>query len=392
MTRALVIGGGPAGLIAAEALLDAGIEVTLADHKPSLGRKFLMAGKSGLNLTRIEEPDRFQAAYGNAADRLAPMLARFGPEEVRIWASTLGQATFTGSTGRLFPVVMKASPLLRAWLARLDGKGLDRHARWHWQGWDGRDVLFDTPDGPRRMTPDATVLALGGASWARLGSDGVWATRFRETGLPLSPFAASNAGISVAWSAHMAPHFGAPLKALAFRAGDIVSRGEAILTRHGLEGGGVYKLAPAIREGHALTIDLAPDLDLPALTNRLSRPRGKQSLSNHLRKTLHLAPQAQALLMEVARPLPSNPAALAQIIKALPVPHDGLRPMDEAISTVGGVPWEALDAGLMLKDRPGLFCAGEMIDWDAPTGGYLITACLATGLWAGEHAARYCQR
>ncbi|MCR8549317.1 TIGR03862 family flavoprotein [Salipiger sp. P9] len=389
MSDALVIGGGPAGLMAADALLSAGHSVCLAEAKPSVGRKFLMAGKSGLNLTRAQPFGPFLAAYGGAEAALRPMLSGFTPEAVRDWAEGLGQTTFAGSTGRVFPTAMKASPLLRAWLARLEAMGLDRRLRWRWTGWEGAACLFDTPEGPRRLTPRATVLALGGASWARLGSDGAWAEPLAAAGIALAPFLPANAGLTVGWSAHMAPHFGAPLKTVAFRAGPLHSRGEAVITARGLEGGGLYPLSPALREGAALEVDLAPDLPLEEVQARLARPRSKQSLSNHLRKQLGLSSAARALLMECGRPLPGDPAALARRIKALRVPHTGLRPLDEAISTAGGVPFAALDEGLMLRARPGTFCAGEMIDWEAPTGGYLLTACLATGLWAGRHAARY---
>ncbi|AWI84771.1 aminoacetone oxidase family FAD-binding enzyme [Alloyangia pacifica] len=395
MSGALVIGGGPAGLMAADALLSAGHAVVLAEAKPSLGRKFLMAGKSGLNLTKAEPLGEFLAQYGAAAPALHPMLSAFPPEEVMHWAEGLGQSLFTGSTGRVFPHGMKASPLLRAWLARLDGMGLERHMRWRWTGWDDDHagaVLMDTPDGALRLTPDVTVLALGGASWARLGSDGQWADIFSGAGLPVTPFAPANAGLCVDWSAHMKAQFGAPLKGVAFHAGDLVSRGEAVISARGLEGGGLYPLSPALRAGAALTVDLCPDVELATLTKRLSRPRGKQSLSNHLRKVVSLSPAGRALLMECARPLPEEPAALAALLKALPVPHAGLRPIDEAISVAGGVPFAALDAGLMLKDRPGVFVAGEMLDWEAPTGGYLLTGCLATGLWAGRAAAERLNR
>ncbi|MCA0938407.1 TIGR03862 family flavoprotein [Salipiger pacificus] len=395
MSGALVIGGGPAGLMAADALLSAGHAVVLADSKPSLGRKLLMAGKSGLNLTKAEPLSEFLTRYGAAAPALRPMLSAFPPEEVMHWAEGLGQSLFTGSTGRVFPHGMKASPLLRAWLARLDGMGLERHVRWRWTGWDedgSGAVSMETPDGALRLTPDVTVLALGGASWARLGSDGQWAGIFRDAGLPVTPFAAANAGLCVDWSAHMKAQFGAPLKGVAFHAGDLVSRGEAVISARGLEGGGLYPLSPALREGAALTVDLCPDVELATLTKRLSRPRGKQSLSNHLRKVVTLSPASRALLMECARPLPEDPATLAALLKALPVPHSGLRPIDEAISVAGGVPFAALDAGLMLKARPGVFVAGEMLDWEAPTGGYLLTGCLATGLWAGRAAAERLSR
>ena len=389
MTGAIVIGGGPAGLMAAEALLDAGQHVTLIEAKPSVGRKFLMAGKSGLNLTRAQAFGPFLASYGLAEAALRPMLADFTPEQLRDWAGALGQETFAGSTGRVFPTAMKASPLLRAWLARLDAAGLERRLRWRWQGWDGTQLRFETPEGPQTLNPDATILTLGGASWARLGSDGVWADHFRDAGLPVTPFQPANAGLCVEWSAHMAAHFGTPLKNVSFRAGEFTSRGEAVISARGLEGGGLYSLTPALRDGADLVIDLAPDIALPELAQRLSRPRGKLSMANHLRRSLRLSPAARALLTEWTRPLPEDPKALAARLKALPVRHAGLRPMDEAISTAGGVPFSALTPELMLRDRPGTFCAGEMLDWEAPTGGYLLTASLATGRWAGQAAARW---
>ncbi|MCE0506015.1 TIGR03862 family flavoprotein [Roseivivax sp. GX 12232] len=387
-SSALVIGGGPAGLMAAEALLDAGWRVTLAEQKPSLARKFLMAGKSGLNLTKAEPAEEFLKAYGAAADWLAPMLAAFGPEAAVRFAEELGQEVFTGSTGRVFPKVMKASPLLRAWLARLEAKRLEVRTRWRWTGGAG-PFIFDTPEGPVTRAPDVAVLAAGGASWRRLGSDGAWAGHLEAEGLELTPFAPANAGLKVDWSPHMTRHFGAPLKNIALTAGDITARGEAVISARGLEGGGLYPLSPALRQGAALTLDLAPDRTVEALARRLARPRGKDSLSNWLRKALKLSPQAQALVMECARPLPREPEALARLLKALPVAHAGLRPLDEAISTAGGLPRAALDEGLMLRAKPGVFAAGEMLDWEAPTGGYLLTACMATGLWAGRHAARH---
>ena len=390
MTDALVIGGGPAGLMAAEALLAAGRVVTLVEAKPSIGRKFLMAGKSGLNLTKMQAFGPFLASYGkDLQPTMRACLKAFGPEQVKDWTETLGQTTFTGSTGRLFPDVMKASPLLRAWLARLDGMGLERHTRWRWTDWEKNIHHFDTPEGARVLTPRVTVFALGGASWARLGSDGQWASRFAEDGIAVTPFQPSNVGLAVDWSDHMTRHFGAPLKNIALQAGEQVSRGEVVISKHGLEGGGVYPLAPSLRDGTDLRLDLLPDLTIDAIVARLLKPKGKASLSNHLRRVLKLSPVAQAILREFVRPLPSAPEDLAQAIKAVPICHAGLRPMDEAISTAGGVSFDALDETLMLKDRPGTFCAGEMLDWDAPTGGYLLTACFATGLWAGRHAAEY---
>lgn len=392
MTDAVVIGGGPAGLMAADALLSAGRQVTLVEAKPSLGRKFLMAGKSGLNLTKMQPFGPFLSSYVGDAGRkpgLREALRAFGPEAVRDWAEGLGQSTFTGSTGRLFPTAMKASPLLRAWLERLDAMGLDRRTRWRWTGWDGDICCFDTPDGATALTPRATVFALGGASWARLGSDGHWADCFAANGISVAPFQPSNAGLNVGWSDHMSRHFGTPLKNIALRAGAITSRGEAVISTRGLEGGGVYTLSPALRDGQALELDLLPDLTTGEVIDRLSKPRGKTSLSGHLRKTLKLSPAAQAVLREFVHPLPDTSTALAQTIKSVPIRHSGLRPMDEAISTAGGVTFDALDDTLMLRSRPGTFCAGEMLDWDAPTGGYLLTACFATGLWAGRHAAAY---
>ena len=390
MTDALVIGGGPAGLMAAEALLQAGRTVTLVEAKPSIGRKFLMAGKSGLNLTKMQPFGPFLASYGAGLHpTMRACLKSFGPDEVRSWTEGLGQSTFTGSTGRLFPDAMKASPLLRAWLARLDALGLERHTRWRWVDWERNIHHFETPEGARVLTPRVTVFALGGASWARLGSDGHWAERFAANGIEVAPFQPSNVGLLVEWSDHMVRHFGAPLKGIALHAGDQVSRGEVVISQRGLEGGGVYPLAPSLREGAALTLDLLPDLSLEAVTDRLAKPKGKASLSNHLRRALKLSPVAQAILREFGHPLPDDPTRLANVIKAIPIRHAGLRPMDEAISTAGGVSFDALDGTLMLKDRPGTFCAGEMLDWDAPTGGYLLTACLASGRWAGLAAARY---
>ncbi|MDA7425184.1 TIGR03862 family flavoprotein [Thalassococcus lentus] len=391
MKPALVIGGGPAGLMAADALLGAGVPVVLAEAKPSVGRKFLMAGKSGLNLTKIQDRSPFLSSYGETGKSLGPMLEAFPPEQVQAWAEGLGQDTFVGSTGRLFPKKMKASPLLRAWLERLDALGLERRTRWRWTGWDGDLVQFDTPIGVQTIDPCATVLALGGASWSRLGSDGAWTALLRDKSIDLELFAPSNAGLIVDWSEHMRPHFGTPIKAVRWTAGGMTSRGEAIISERGLEGGGLYPLTAALRKDEMLFVDLCPDLNTDQVAERLAKPRGKTSMSNHLRRQIKLGKAQIALLMEFARPLAGDPAALAQQIKSVEVRHKGPRPMDEAISTTGGISWAALDDSLMLKGLPGVFCAGEMIDWDAPTGGYLLNACLATGLWAGQRAALYCQ-
>lgn len=387
MKHAVVIGSGPAGLMAAEVMAKAGIKVTICEAKPSVGRKFLMAGKSGLNLTKEEESKAFHVAFTEATRWLAPMLDAFGPDAVQTWARDLEQELFTGTTGRVFPKAMKASPLLRAWLVRLGDLDVTINTRWRWTGWEGAALAFDTPDGIQSIASDATVLALGGASWQRLGSDGAWYPMLLEKGLRLTPFAPANAGLSVAWSPYMEKHLGTAIKSISLTSGPYTSRGEAILSRHGIEGGGIYSVSRGVREGHPLAIDLAPDLTVAAITQKLSKPRGKATLTNHIRKSLKLDAAKIALLQEMATPLPKGPAPLAALIKALPISHDGLRPMDEAISTAGGVTQAAVDEALMIKALPNTYAVGEMLDWEAPTGGYLITACLATGAWAGHHAA-----
>jgi hypothetical protein len=375
--------------MAAERLARAGAAVTVAEAKPSVGRKFLMAGKSGLNLTKDEALEPFISAYPEGRDQLAPMLRAFGPEAVQDWARGLGREVFTGSTGRVFPVEMKASPLLRAWLARLSDLGVEVLTRWRWTGWEGGTLAFSTPDGRERLTADVTVLALGGASWARLGSDGAWRETLMARGVAVTPFQPSNAGLAVTWSDHMARHLGKPVKGIALHAGASGSRGEIVLSERGIEGGGIYTLGPSVRAGAALVMDLLPDVSVDDLAMRLGRPKRKASLANQLRKAARLSPEKLALLNEFARPLPRDAVALASCIKALPVAHAGLRPLDEAISTAGGLAFGALDENLMLREMPGVFAAGEMLDWDAPTGGYLITGCLATGRWAGDAAARH---
>ncbi|OAN77166.1 NAD(FAD)-utilizing dehydrogenase [Sulfitobacter sp. EhC04] len=389
MSRAVVIGAGPAGLMAAEMLGRAGLEVTLCDAKPSVGRKFLMAGKSGLNLTKDEPPTPFMEVYAEARAPLTPIIAAFDASAVQDWARGLGQDVFTGSTGRVFPTSMKASPLLRAWLARLAGLGVQIRTRWHWQGWQGDALAFQTPEGAGTVQADVTVLALGGASWPRLGATGTWAEILHARSVDLAAFTPANAGVAVDWSDHMVRHFGAPIKGGAWSAGPFQSRGEASLSAGGLEGGGIYAVSRGLREGHDLSLDLLPDLSVPEITTRLAKPRGKASLSNHLRKVLNLTPAQIALIQEMARPLPEGLRATARVLKALPIRHAGLRPMAEAISTAGGVRFGALDDNLMLRDLPGVFVAGEMLDWEAPTGGYLINACLATGRWAGQQAAAW---
>ncbi|SLN61464.1 hypothetical protein TRL7639_03407 [Falsiruegeria litorea R37] len=389
MKKAVVIGAGPAGLMAAEELARADLSVVVTEAKTSVARKFLMAGKSGLNLTKDEPIEALMAAYDEAADWLRPMVTDFDAQAVQDWARELGQELFVGSSGRVFPKVMKASPLLRSWLHSLESLGVEVRTRHRWTGWREGQLLFATEQGEITLEADVTVLAMGGASWSRLGADGAWAEVLAGAGVSLAPFKASNAGLLMEWSDYMRDLFGQPVKGVAWSAGNVMAQGEAVISARGLEGGGIYSVCKAVREGAALHIDLMPDVSDADVAKRLSRPRGKVSLSNHLRKVLRLGPVRTGLLMEFARPLPSDARALAGLIKALPVKHVGLRPMDEAISTAGGVPHEELDAGLMLKRLPGVFCAGEMLDWEAPTGGYLLTACLATGRWAGRGAAQW---
>jgi len=383
VSDALIIGAGPAGLMAADVISAAGHTVVVAESKPSVARKFLMAGKSGLNLTKDEPFETFLSHYHEAAPTLRPMLEAFGPKDVTVWAEALGQEMFTGSSGRVFPKVMKASPLLRAWLKRLSDQNVDIRTRWRWTGGSYR---FDTPTGSQEISPKVCVLACGGASWARLGSDGAWADWLKA---PVAPFRPANMGFEVDWSPHMERHFGTPIKNVTLSAGDISLRAEFVISERGLEGGGIYAVSRQMREGASLTLDLLPDMSVDDIQARLSRPKGKMSRANFLRKALKLSPEKQALLMEFGQPLPED---LAPLIKALPVTHTGPRPMDEAISTAGGLRFDAVDASLMLKDHPGTFAAGEMLDWEAPTGGYLLTACLATGRWAGLGATNWLTR
>ncbi|MEM8655131.1 MAG: TIGR03862 family flavoprotein [Pseudomonadota bacterium] len=390
MSRATVIGGGPAGLAAAEVMAEAGLSVTIYEAKPTVARKFLMAGKSGLNLTKAEDTETMLRHYAEASHWLAPALSAWDSEAIIRWAEGLDQSMFTGSTGRVFPTAMKASPLLRAWLQSLTALAVDFRTRHRWVGWDGNAPCIHGPDGVAMNAPaDAVVLACGGASWARLGSDGAW---MDWIGTETSPFTPSNTAISVGWSDHIVKHMGQPIKGVSWRAGAYRSRGEAVLSKHGLEGGGIYSVSRGVREGDDLFVDLLPDLSVDDVAARLNRPRGKVSFSNHLRKTLKLPPLKIALAQEWGRPWPEDTLKIARRLKKLRVSHAGLRPIDEAISTAGGVAATALDDAFMLRARPGVFCAGEMLDWEAPTGGYLLTACLATGRWAGHGVVRYLQR
>ena len=398
--QAAIIGGGPAGLIAAETLARAGIAVTVYDRMPSVGRKFLMAGRGGLNLTHSEDFERFVARYAEAEPVLKPLIAAFRPEDLRAWCEGLGQETFVGSSGRVFPKAFKASPLLRAWLARLEDLGVRFALRHSWKGWDtdGTLIFTDADGGIVRANPDATILALGGASWPRLGSDGSWTGILEDKGITISPLRPANMGFTLPWSEVMRGRFeGEPLKRIALTFEDVTVRGEAIVTADGLEGGAVYALSGRLRnaverQGSAtLLVDLRPDLSRDALTKRLSAPRKGQSASTFLRKAAGLSPLGIALLRESTPQLPAEPEALARLIKAVPLALTGTKSLERAISTAGGIPFGEVDGHLMLKRLPGVFVAGEMLDWEAPTGGYLLQATFATGLAAARGALAFLQ-
>jgi uncharacterized flavoprotein (TIGR03862 family) len=383
--------------MAAQVLAEAGQTVVVYDRMPSAGRKLLMAGRGGLNLTHSEPLERFLARYGPAAARLAPLIQAFPPQALISWAEDLGQATFVGSSGRVFPEALKASPLLRAWLARLRDLGVDIRARHEWLGWDAKGALrFTAPDGKSVARPDATILALGGASWPKLGSNGAWAPLLTKAGVAVAPLRPANAGFDIAWSDVMRQRFaGQPLKGVALTFGNLRVRGEAMVTRHGLEGGGVYALSAPLREaieakGSApLWIDLRPDLKANQLAARIAETPPDQSLANRLRKALRLTPVETNLLREAhGKNLPSDPMALAEAVKGAPLTLNAIRPIARAISTAGGVAFDAVDNDLMLIGRPGVFVAGEMLDWEAPTGGYLLQASFATGAAAARGVLR----
>jgi uncharacterized flavoprotein (TIGR03862 family) len=391
--KAAIIGGGPAGLIAAEALARAGVAVTVYDRMPSVGRKFLMAGRGGLNLTHSEDFERFMTRYAEAEPALRPLIEAFRPEDLRAWCEGLGEATFVGSSGRVFPKAFKASPLLRAWLTRLEALSVRFALRHTWQGWDAEGALVFTDAAGQTITskPDATILALGGASWPRLGSDGSWVGLLQGQGIAVAPLRPANMGFTLPWSEVMRSRFeGEPLKRIALTFEDVTVKGEAIITADGIEGGAVYALSGRLRnaiegKGSAtLLLDLKPDLSLEALSQRLSAPRKGQSTSTFLRKAAGLSPLGIASLRESAPQLPTEPDALARLIKAVPLTLTGTKPLGRAISTAGGVPFSELDQNLMLRRMPGVFVAGEMLDWEAPTGGYLLQATFATGIAAAK--------
>lgn len=408
--RVAIIGGGPAGLMAAEVLLAHSIGVDLFDAMPSLGRKFLMAGKSGLNLTHAEPFDTFMARYGTRAAHLRPMLEAFGPASIQDWARDLGIDVFTGTSGRVFPRDFKAAPLLRAWLRRLRSysaadQGLRIHVRHRWTGWDDMGALtFTTPHGDLAVQAQSTVLALGGASWPALGSDAAWVTWLEARGVRINAFKPSNCGFDCDWSDRFVDKFeGQPLKGIALSFGDHRAQGECVVTKTGIEGGPIYALSSPLRDAISaqgtvqgmatLTIDLLPDLSEDEVAKRVAQPRGKKSMSTHLRRTLKLDGAKAGLLREYTdKNTFDDPAKLAHAIKSLGVTLIRPRPIAEAISSAGGVAWHGLGTGLQINALPGVFACGEMLDWDAPTGGYLLSACMATGRWAGEAVAHNLQQ
>jgi uncharacterized flavoprotein (TIGR03862 family) len=396
--RVAVIGGGPAGLMAAEVLLTGGVQVDLYDAMPSVGRKFLLAGKGGMNITHAEPFEQFLTRYRSRQSALSPCLQAFGPEQLRNWIHGLGIETFIGSSGRVFPVGMKAAPLLRAWQHRLRTHGAQFHMHHRWLGWDAQEQLcFATPVGTVSRQADATVLALGGGSWARLGSDGAWVPLLASKNIAVAPLKPANCGFDCQWSPHLRARFaGQPLKsvAISFTDADGLThkrQGEFVLTETGVEGSLVYAFSSYLRDaigadGSALVhIDLAPQRDLQQVLDEVSRPRGARSMSTHLHSRLNIHGAKAALLRELSSKDDfSDPVRLANAIKRLPLHLLAARPLDEAISSAGGVCFEALDEHLMVRAAPGLFCAGEMLDWEAPTGGYLLTACFSSGHAAGK--------
>jgi len=411
--RVAVIGGGPAGLMAAERLAAEGLQVDVFDAMPSVGRKFLMAGRGGLNLTHSEAAAPFLARYGERAAQLAPWLQAMDATSLRDWAHQLGIDTFVGSSGRVFPQEMKAAPLLRAWLARLRASGVRFHMRHRWLGWpqggavDAGALRFETPEGVLTLTADAVVLALGGGSWAKLGSDGAWVAGLQAHGIEVAPLRPANCGFDVAWSPHFSERYaGQPVKSVAMAcagetrgarpSGAGPRQGEFVVSETGIEGSLVYALSAALRdqidaEGHAVAmLDLAPDWTQDKVMAAVTHPRGARSMSSHLQSRMGLTGVKAGLLRECASAEDfKDPVRLALRIKALPVTLLRARPIDEAISTAGGVSFNAMTDGLMLQSAPGVFCAGEMLDWEAPTGGYLLTACMASGVVVAKGVLDY---
>jgi len=393
-----IIGGGPAGLMAAEVLSRHGLQIDLYDAMPSVGRKFLMAGKSGLNLTHAEALESFLSRYGKRQSELAPFIRAFGPQALRDWAHGLGVETFVGSSNRVFPMEMKAAPLLRACLHRLRQAGVRFHMRHQWLGFTAdKRLRFMTPDGERVISADANLLALGGGSWARLGSTGAWVSPLSQAGVKITPLRPANCGFDLDWTEHLRSRFaGQPIKSVILQFTDLdgerhAKQGDLVVTESGIEGGLIYNFASLMvdciaKNGSAvIELDLLPNLSVKQIAEKLIKPRGRRSMSEHLRRQLGISGVKAALLHEVlSSALFSRPIELAAAIKNLPLCCLRPRPIDEAISTAGGVSFDALNEHLMLKAMPGVFCAGEMLDWDAPTGGYLLTACFASGHAAGQ--------
>jgi len=393
-----VIGGGPAGLMAAEVVSAQGVKVDVYDSMPSVGRKFLMAGKTGLNLTHSEPFEQFVSRYGDRRAQIEPLLKVFGPNQLRQWVQGFGIEIFVGTSGRVFPVGMKASPLLRAWLKRLDIAGVEFHLRHKWHGWnEDQSLKFSTPDGEKYIKTDAVVLALGGGSWSRLGSDGAWVDWLEQVGAKVTVLRPSNCGFDVTWSPHFRERFeGYPIKSVVLSFGELRQQGEFIITKEGVEGSLIYAASALIRDeiyakGRAIiSLDLKPDRSLAWLAEKLSKPRGSRSMASYLEKTVGIKGVKAGLLREfVSKEDFTNVERLAHAIKDLRIPLLAPRPLDEAISSAGGVMFESLDKHLMLRTMPGVFCAGEMLDWEAPTGGYLLTACFSTGYAAGNGVLKW---
>ncbi|MSP28562.1 MAG: TIGR03862 family flavoprotein [Methylococcales bacterium] len=405
-----IIGGGPAGLMAAEVLSHAGVKIDLYDAMPSVGRKFLMAGKGGLNISHAEDVETFLSRYAERRGHLEPMLMAFSPDALRSWVQGLGFDTFVGSSGRVFPIEMKAAPLLRAWLQRLRRAGVVFYVRHRWLGWDDNNVLrFETPQGEQLITADAVVLALGGGSWARLGSTGAWVELLQQRGVETAPLKPANCGFDVDWSEHFRSRFaGQPLKGVSlsleskaseYKPRFVFQKGDFVVTATGVEGGLIYTASAQCRDscdatGSAIIhLDLLPDKAVSMIVAKLTQPRGKDSMANHLRKRLGITGVKAGLLRELLPAAVFNhPENLALAIKALPIKLLAPRPIDEAISTAGGVTFEAVNKQLMIQNVAGVFCAGEMLDWEAPTGGYLLTACFASGRTAGEGVLKWLQQ
>lgn len=381
MCDVLIVGGGPAGLMAADYLSKLNYRITIVDQMPTMGRKFLMAGKSGLNLTKNEPFEKFLNNFPDRSPQLISALKNFTPNDVQTWATSLGINLFTGSTGRVFPTHMKASPLLRTWLSQLDKRGVTRRHKMTAISLNNMSLLFDTEKGQEQISAKAILFAMGGASWRRLGSDARWLNWL--TNVENEKFSASNVGLKINWSHYIDKYFGEPVKAVSLRSGRVQSQGEIVITQSGIEGGGIYSLSQAIRKGEEVFLDLLPNWNEKQLIDALKKPIRKASWSNYLRKVLNLNNVKQALLREFSSDCFSK-KQLSVDLKLLRIKHEGLDSIDKAISTAGGVRFDQLDHNLMISKRPGIFFAGEMLNWDAPTGGYLITAALATGLWSAK--------